>query len=101
MTPPVPWLLLCLVLPPPASSQSSFSPFSLLGSLFSSGPSWPPHQSRPRPEPRQPQPVQARQSRQPPPGGLHFRAKIPNKIAPKIALGHNKFSASQVRDDTK
>jgi hypothetical protein len=78
---PVLWTTILLSLSPPAATQSSFSPFSLLGSLFSSGPNWP--QSRPRPESRQPV---ARQSRQPPPGGLHFRAKIP--------LGH-KFSASQ------
>ena len=84
---PVLWTTILLSCSHPAATQSSFSPFSLLGSLFSSGPNWP--QSRPRPDSRQPV---ARQSRQPPggpggPGGLHFRSKIP--------LGH-KFSASQV-----
>ena len=77
---PVSWMTLLLSLPPPSSSQSSFSPFSLLGSLFSSAPNW--SQSRQRPD--------TRQSRQPPHQQIHFRPKIPAG-----ALNH-KFSASQV-----
>eukprot|EP00090_Calanus_glacialis_P041374 TRINITY_DN7295_c0_g1_i3.p1 TRINITY_DN7295_c0_g1~~TRINITY_DN7295_c0_g1_i3.p1 ORF type:complete len:671 (-),score=125.25 TRINITY_DN7295_c0_g1_i3:79-2091(-) len=60
--------------PRPASAQSSFSPFSLLGSLFSSAPSWP----RPR---------QVRQRKpQPPQQQIFFRPNLPTG---------QKFSASQ------
>jgi len=59
-----------------ASAQSSFSPFSLLGSLFSSAPSWP----RPR---------QVRQRKpQPPQQQIFFRPNVPTA---------QKFSASQVQ----
>jgi len=58
-----------------ASAQSSFSPFSLLGSLFSSAPSWPrPRQVRQR----KPQPPQQQQ--------IFFRPNVPTG---------QKFSASQ------
>ena len=60
----------------PASAQSSFSPFSLLGSLFSSAPSWPrPRQVRQR-KPQLPQQQQ-----------IFFRPNVPTG---------QKFSASQV-----
>jgi len=59
-----------------ASAQSSFSPFSLLGSLFNSAPSWP----RPR---------QVRQRKpQPPQQQIFFRPNLPTG---------QKFSASQVQ----
>ena len=91
---PVSWMTLLLSFSPLSSSQSSFSPFSLLGSLFSSAPSWP--QTRQRPE--------TRQSRQPPHQQLHFRPKIPTGGQGGLQGGQgglqgglpHKFSASQV-----